>query len=700
MKSLFAILVTTFMGLAISGCNHPIEIAGKGDVRSASGTRNCSWQEFQAKHDNCRNNIVIGDYDEIYFGEPHAGWKFERWENYCTDATDNRCSFRVPANTVEQYFGQTVPPLVAIFSPASGFSEGVVSAPHPLATEAGARVLEAGGNAVDAAAVIQFVLNVVEPTSSGIGGGGFMGVHLASENRSFFIDAREKAPAAASPTMFLRCDPNCNGSDNQAIGSYELRASSGISVGVPGTLSGVATALEKYGTLTLAQALQPAIQLAENGFNIDQRLATLSANPRVGYWPESAAIFRTANGGALPVGYKLVQADLAKTLRLIAQQGIDVFYSGEIAQAIVNAQRRARSQVGPKGAGRMSMRDLAAYRSSGVEERDPVVSQYRGATILGMPAPSAGGYAVAQILECIEQFPIGNAAAGFGPGALKTLHVMTESMRLAFSSRNAWMGDGDKVQLPLAGLTSPGYLAPRCAQIKTDRRMPTPPPGDPRNFDPAFTQSSALIAGNSYEPAGMDTTHISVIDRDGNVVTYTTSLSSNWGSGITVPGYGFLLNNQLNDFNLVPSAKSSPAAFNPGANDVAPGKRPRSSMAPVMVFKNDKLVAAYGSPGGSAIINAVVNMTVNLIDHNMSVQQAIDAPRFHTYGGPVEVEPGFRQAVLDGFKGLGHSITLLSGGKPVALGSVQAIVVDPVSGKQNGGADTRRSATVTGLPRR
>jgi gamma-glutamyltranspeptidase/glutathione hydrolase len=457
----------------------------------------------------------------------------------------------------------------------------------------------------------------------------------------------------------------------------------------------VATALEKYGTLTLAQALQPAIELAEKGFNIDQRLATLTANPRVAYWPESAAIFRTANGGALPVGYKLVQADLAKTLRLIAQQGVDVFYTGEIAQAIVGAQGRARAGVGSQGAGRMSMQDLAAYRSTGIKERNPVVSQYRGATILGMPAPSAGGYAVAQILECIEQFPLGNAAAGYGPGSLNTVHVMTESMRLAFSSRNLWMGDGDKVQLPLTGLTAPGYLAPRCAQIKVASRMASAAAGDPRNFDPAFTTSNARIASSVAQPEGLDTTHISVIDRDGNVVAFTTSLSSNWGSGITVPGYGFLLNNQLNDFNTVPTE----TAFNPGANDVAPGKRPRSSMAPTMVFKNGQLVAAYGSPGGSAIINSVVNMTVNLIDHGMSVQQAIDAPRFHTFGGSIEIEPGFDPSVLNGLRALGHSITLSSGGQPLDLGSVQAIVVDPVSGNQDGGADTRRSATVIGLPR-
>ena len=304
-------------------------------------------------------------------------------------------------------------------------------------------------------------------------------------------------------------------------------------------------------------------------------------------------------------------------------------------------------------------------------ERAPVVTPYRDVTLLGMPAPSSGGYTVAQILKCLEQFPLGDTAAGFGPGAVKTLHVMAESMRLAFSSRSVWMGDNDAVRLPLAGLTDPGYLAPRCAQIKVDSRIQNPAPGDPRNFDPAFLKSSASIASVAEEPGGTNTTHFTVIDRSGNVVTYTSTIESTWGSGITVPGYGFLLNNELTDFNSIPTANPGTASYNPGANDIAPGKRPRSSMAPLMVFDDGELVAAYGSPGGSTIINTVVNMTVNLIDHGMSVQQAIDAPRFHTSGREVFVESGFQPSLISGLRALAHAVS-----SQTEQGSVQAIVID------------------------
>ncbi len=694
MKPPFALPGLIIFLLALFGCSHPIEIQGKGDVRSASGARNCSLVDFEAGKDTCRKNLVVGAYSETYFAEPHAGWEFDHWKNYCTDASNNACTFKVKADTVQQNWGKTVAPLVAVFAEQGGFSQGVVSTPHPLAAEAGLKVLEAGGNAVDAAAVIQFVLNVVEPPSSGIGGGGFMGIHLAAQDRSFFIDSREKAPAAASPTMFLKCDPNCEDSNTDTIGSFDQRATSGIAVGVPGTLLGVAASLERYGTLTLAQALQPAIALAENGFNIDQRLAKLTRSDRVAHWPETAAIFRTPGGGPLPEGFKLVQADLAKTLRLIAEQGVEVFYRGEIARAMVQAQTRYRPQVGPQGAGRMSLQDLAAYMAAGVVERNPTVTAYRDLTLLGMPAPSSGGYTVSQILQCIEQFPMGDTAAGFGFGTRNTVHVMAEAMRLAFSSRRVWMGDNDFVRLPLVGLTDPGYLAPRCAQIKVDSRMDDPEPGDPRNFDPGFATTNATIASAADEPGGINTTHFTVIDRSGNVVTYTSTIESTWGSGITVPGYGFLLNNELTDFNAVPTANADNRAYNPGANDIAPGKRPRSSMAPVMVFDDGQLVAAYGSPGGSTIINTVVNMTVNLIDHGMSVQHAIDAPRFHTSGGALFMESGFPQSVLEGLRALGHTVN-----NQDEQGSVQAIIVDPATGRQYGGADSRRSGTVMGLPR-
>jgi len=588
----------------------------------------------------------------------------------------------------------------------STFSEGVVSAAHPLAAAAGAQVLEDGGNAIDAAVVTQFVLNVVEPTSSGIGGGGFMGIYKADEGRVFYIDSREKAPAAATPTQFLNCEPNCTGDESRddRIGSFTEYATSGIGVGVPGTLLGAAQALEKYGsgTLTLAQALAPAIELAENGFAVNERLAMLTESPRTTFWPETAAKFRTPEGEPLSAGFPLVQPDLAKTFRLIAERGVEVFYTGEIADAIVNAQLVSRAEVGPAGAGRMAKADLAAYlsdyRDGGIDEREPIVSDYRGFTINGMPPPSSGGLTVAQILECIEQFPLGKAEAGFGSGSINTLHVMAESMLLAFSSRSVWMGDDDNLPLPIEGLLSPDYLAERCSLINTDARIAEEDvvPGDPRLFDPAFAVEDGSQSGTAEEgEVGIDTTHFTVIDANGNVVSWTSTIEGTWGSGITVPGYGFLLNNELTDFNSVPQADASVENFAPGANDAAPGKRPRSSMAPTIVLKDDAFVAAYGSPGGATIINSVVNMTINLIDHGMTVQEAIDAPRITGGFGSVRYEEGFDEATLLGLAELGHVLN----DETSVIGSVQAVTVETSTGLVSAGADSRRAGTVVGLPR-
>lgn len=581
---------------------------------------------------------------------------------------------------------------------AQGFTGGVVTAANPIAAAAGAKVLSEGGNAIDAAVVVQFVLNVVEPTSSGIGGGGFMGIHQAETGRTFFIDSREKAPAAATPTQYLDCEPNCTGEETRdnVLGGFTDIATSGIGVGVPGTLLGAAHALEQYGTLSLAAALAPAIELAANGFEINERLATLTDSSRTSFWPETSAKFRTADGSPLSAGFLLVQPDLAKTFRLIAEQGVDVFYTGEIADAIIAAQLRSRAEIGPKGAGRMSKADLAAYLAVGINEREPITSDYRGYTLNGMPPPSSGGMTVTQILECVEQFPLGDAAEGFGAGSAQTLHVMIESMRLAFSSRSVWMGDTDFVELPVVGLTNADYLAPRCAQITADARIADEAvlPGDPRDFDPAFGDANNANITNAVDgPVGIDTTHFSVIDENGNVVSWTSTIEGTWGSGMTVPGYGFLLNNELTDFNFVPQNNPDPDDFKPGANDVAPGKRPRSSMAPTLVFKDDKFVAAYGSPGGSTIINSVVNITVNLVDHGMSIQDAIDAPRISSGGGTVSYE-AFSDESLEALRTLGHTLR----DDPSDIGSVQAVVVDNETGLQYGGADDRRAGSVVGLP--
>lgn len=570
-------------------------------------------------------------------------------------------------------------------SQEKSYRNGVVAVSHPLAAQAGVKMLENGGNAIDAAAAIQFALNVVEPQFSGIGGGGFMMIHLAETNETFIIDSREKAPAAATADMFL---------DQK----FEDASTSGLAVGVPGTLLGVETALKRWGTKSLADTLEPAIVLAERGFNINRFLAKDIEDTRTTLQPETRAVFRLPDGSPLPEGYLLKQPDLARTFKLIAGQGSQVFYTGEIAKAIVDAQKRTNSALGDKGIGRMALHDLADYD---VKIRQPVESQYRGVTIRSMSPPSSGGLTVIGMLKMLEQFPIGDTSQGYGFGTSKTLHVMTEAMRLAFADRAVWMGDEDFVSVPKRGLISDCYLDERKQLIDPDQRLATATAGNPLPCDTADTRAARKVALAPLEEVkGVHTTHFSVVDKRGNVVSYTTTIENTWGTGIVVPGYGFLLNNELTDFNFTPQFNASTG--NPGANDVAPLKRPRSSMSPTMLFQNGEPVAAYGSPGGATIINSVLNVTLNLIDHRMPIQQAIDAPRLSvtSAGGAISCEPGLTPA-LQGLQQLGHQVPLVDGTPACAstIGSVQGVVIDLKTGKQFGGADQRREGTVIGLPR-
>lgn len=579
--------------------------------------------------------------------------------------------------------------------------QGVVAVSHPLAAEAGARALERGGNAIDAAAAIQFVLNVVEPQFSGIGGGGFMMIHLAASGETFAVDSRERAPAAATPGMFAPGGTPL---------TFLAASTSGLSVGVPGTLLGVDTALRRWGTQTLAEALTPAIQIAEQGFRINRFLAANIASDggRTSFQPETAAIFRPG-GVPLAEGDLLVQPDLAKTFKLIASQGTDVFYTGEIAQAIVEAQKRTRTPVPADGVGRMALSDLAAYA---IAIRQPITVDYRGWQVASMSPPSSGGLTVGQMLEILERYPVGSTTQGFGFGATKTMHVMIESMRLAFADRAVWMGDEDFVKVPKKGLLDAGYVASRAAAINLNSRMTTPAAGNPLPFNVArgVATPRVQLAVIPFEgEKGVHTTHFSVVDKHGNVVSYTTTIENTWGTGITVPGYGFLLNNELTDFNFVPALNL--ATGNPGANDVAPFKRPRSSMSPTIVFKNGQPFAAYGSPGGSTIINSVLNVTLNLIDHGMTIQGAIDAPRLSVTSalgtlscetGLPFMQPAFSDATLAALKALGHFSNAATGAlacSTTTIGSVQGVIVDLQTGKQYGGADQRREGTVITLPR-
>ncbi len=560
-----------------------------------------------------------------------------------------------------------------------GVRGGVVTTSEPAAAHVGADILRQGGNAFDAAAAVQFALNVVEPQSSGIGGGGFMMIHLAKQKTTFVIDCRETAPAAATPDMFV------------SQPSFGVRSTSGYAVGVPGTLQCVTTALDNWGTFSLDEVLQPAIEMAEQGVRVSSRLegsilsSRLDSEPGNPAYEEARKVFRPG-GVPLVEGDLLVQPDLAKTFRMIAAGGPDAFYTGDVAEAIVATQLATRSG-NPDGVGRMTLDDLADYE---VAIRDPVEGTYRGYRIVSMPPPSSGGLTVIQILKLMERFPIGDEAQGYGFGAKRTLNVMIEAGRLAFADRAVWMGDDDFVDVPSEGLLSDEYIAQRSALIDPDGRQANVMAGDPRPFD--MTGNLQSVAAVDEE--GVNTTHFSIIDRDGNIVTFTSTIESGWGTGLMVPGYGFMLNNELTDFNRVPAFNPDPNNFNPGANDVAPGKRPRSSMAPTIIFDGKKPLVAFGSPGGSTIIWSVVNMALNLIDHDLPVQEAIDAPRLAqtSANGTTRRELGFSDAVLQQLTDLGHSLR-----SPSVIGSVQAVVIDQQGYAQLGAADKRRIGGVVSV---
>ena len=591
---------------------------------------------------------------------------------------------------------------------ASGmaYRKGVVAVANPYGAEAGAKILERGGNAVDAAVAIAYALNVVEPQSAGMGGGGFMMIHLAHSGRTFAIDTREKAPAAATPDMFV-------GVPNSSL--------QGVAVGVPGMVRGTAHALRRYGHLDLHQVLRPAIKLADEGFAATPRYAAVSCNGRSQNSPESAAVFCPGGGNVGPVAGSLVQnKPLAETLRLIARHGADCFYKYmphkgcDIAKGIVEGQTFNKpgllaGVLTPGKGGTMTYADLENYRAV---ERAPIEGTYRGYQIKAMSPPSSGGLTMIQMLKMLERFPIGDASRGYGFGSTNTINVMADAMRLAFADRSIWMGDSDFVSVPMKGLLDPTYFGLRGAAIVPGARInPNPLPGDPLPYEFAGIKTGARLAvAEPVTGPGETTTHFVVADKWGNMVSYTNTIESSHGIGVfagyrnddgSFKSHGFLLNNELTDFNTTPSV--NPFTAGAGYNDVQPAKRPRSSMTPAMIFTpSGQPLIAYGSPGGATIINSVLNVTLNLIDHKMTLQDAINAPRVSITGtastisrdnGITPAAP-LAPATVAGLTALGYTVAA-----PVDIGSVQAVLIDPRTGRQYGAADARREGTVIGLPR-
>ncbi|MCP5270826.1 MAG: gamma-glutamyltransferase [Burkholderiaceae bacterium] len=576
------------------------------------------------------------------------------------------------------------------------YRRGVVAVANPYGAEAGAQILQRGGNAIDAAVAIAYALNVVEPQSAGIGGGGFMLVHLAETGETFSIDTRETAPAGATRDMFA------------GVSSASRK---GVAVGVPGMVRGTAQIVAEHGRLPLRRVLAPAIALAEDGFAATQRYSDVSCNDRALNSPETREFF--CPGGVAPAPGTLIRnLPLANTLKLIARHGPDCFYNYmpdkgcDIAEGIVAGQARSTIIVNgveqPGKPGSMTLADLAAYQPA---RRAPIEGSYRGYTIKAMAPPSSGALTVLQILGMLERFPLGDASQGFGFGSVKTLQTMADAMRLAFADRAIWMADADFVPVPTVGLINPDYLALRSGLITPGQRIdPNPVADDPRPYEiPGFKRSKPLAVALPVTGPDNGTTHFSVADRWGNVVSYTNTIESSHGIGTfagytltdgTFRNFGFLLNNELTDFNTTPS--TNPFTGTDGYNDVQPLKRPRSSMTPTMVFDPDgRPILAYGSPGGATIINSVVNVTINLVDHGMGLQEAIDAGRISVSSAnpSITLESRFPAETADGLRALGYTVNIGD------VGSVQGVGRLPNSGLVYGAADDRREGTVIGLPR-
>lgn len=548
------------------------------------------------------------------------------------------------------------PRLLPVLAP-----HGMVASQEAQATRVGVAILERGGNAVDAAVAVGFALAVTLPRAGNLGGGGFMVVHLAGRGEQFALDYRETAPASARPDMFL-------GPDGEP--DVRLSRASGRAVGVPGTVAGLAEAHARWGSgrLTLADLIAPAMRLAREGITVeDDLLDSLNAvAPRLARHPSSAAIF-LRDGKAPPRGSRLVQTDLAATLERIAAEGPKGFYTGPVAERIALAV----TQTG----GGMTPADLAAYRPI---VRKPVTGTYRGRTIVSMPPPSSGGTHLIQILNILEGFDL----AAMGAGSADAIHIMAEAMRRAYADRSEHMGDPDRIAVPVEWLASKDYAARLRAAI--DRVGATPSVRVLPGIAPGTPQARPAIRRE-----GTETTHYSVVDRDGNAVSNTYTLNFSYGLGLVADGTGVLLNNELDDFAAKAGAANAFGLVQGAANLPAPGKRPLSSMTPTIVLKDGRVELVTGSPGGSRIISTTLQTIVNGLDHRMNIAEAVAFPRIHHQWLPDElvVESGLSPDTLRFLRARGHSVV-----ERAASGSANSIAVTAQG--LAGAADPRQRGTL------
>jgi gamma-glutamyltranspeptidase/glutathione hydrolase len=501
----------------------------------------------------------------------------------------------------------------------------MVVAQEPLAVDVGLRVLQRGGNAVDAAVAVGFALAVTHPQAGNLGGGGFMLIRFA-DGRATFLDFRERAPLAATRDMYAS-DPR---------GSVE----GWRSAGVPGTVRGFEYAQRKYGRLRWADVVMPAVRLAREGFEISYGLAeSLRGSPKLPLSAESRRIFLGRSAGD-----RLRQPELARTLARIARQGANDFYEGETA-------RRLASEMARNG-GLITLEDLKAYA---VAEREPLRGRYRGFEIWTAPPPSSGGIGLLQMLGMLED----SGYERSGAGAAATIHWLAEAMRRFYADRSQYLGDPDFGTVPVRELLDGAYLRARRASIDLERATP----------------SAAIRPGLPAAERGGETTHYNVVDVAGNAVAVTYTLNDRYGSGITVPGLGFLLNDEMDDFTARPGAPNAFGLIQGEVNAIAPGKRPLSSMTPTIVARDGEFFLALGGPGGARIISAVLQVFLNVVDFAMNVQEAVDAPRVHHQWQPdtLFLEPGISPDTEAILRRMGHSIDHAPGWVPAQVNAIMRV---------------------------
>ncbi len=531
---------------------------------------------------------------------------------------------------------------------------GMVSSQERNASEAGLSMLKAGGNAVDAAVATGFALAVTHPQAGNLGGGGFMMVYLRDQDKTIAIDYREMAPAGATRDMFIGPDGNVD--RRMAFFSHK-------SSGTPGSVKGLVEALEQYGTLPLAQVMAPAIKLAEEGFVVSWGLeeSLTRYQKRLKGNAAAAGYFYKADGSPYHAGEILRQPDLAKTLKAIAANGAAGFYEGWVADKLVATMKA--------GGGLITHADLKAYT---VKHRPPIEGTFRGVKIVTMPPPSSGGVHIVQMLNVLEGWDLRN----MGHNSAAYIHRVVETMKYAYADRSKWLGDPDYFDVPVKALTSKGYAASIRAKINVNKATP----------------STEISPATKLPEESHDTTHFSVMDKDGNMVANTYTLNFTYGNGMAVAGAGFLLNNEMDDFSAKPGSPNAFGLLGGEANSIAAGKRPLSSMTPTFVFKDGKPFMATGSPGGSRIINAVLQVVLNVVEFDMNVQAATNVPRFHHQWFPDRIftEPGLSLDTRKILAGMGQNIELAPvGGKLSVLGTTQSIVLTP-NGMIHGASDPRR----------